>query len=211
MTVSRSALRPALAALMLLAVPVQAQDRVQSRANPTFIDLFGERLNYTHPDWTDGAPPDELLGAMKVSRQENERQFLIELIPADQTFEAWTDLFAVMAKREGSVGAELDEIEANFTGGCAPDQLLILRSDRMENPPPVEGGFATVICGAYSFDPTRGQVAAFRVVEKNGVTARLYREWRGPAFDAATRENAPVAMGDVAEVNRRLLAADFSR
>lgn len=207
-------MRLALAALLLAAAAIPAaalSPMDQPAPNATFIELFGERLNYFHPDWTDGLDAAGVAEAVKVNRQENERAFLIEFVPADQTFETWTDLYAILARRGSSVEAELDEIEANFRGGCEPSQLLVLRSDRMENPPPVEGGFATVICGAYSFDPSRGQVAVFRVVEQGGVTARVYREWRGPAFEATTRENAPVAMDAVGGANRRLLATDFVR
>lgn len=202
-------MRLALAAVLLTAAVVPAA--AQPSANATFIELFGERLNYFHPDWTDGLDAAGVAAAVKVNRQENERAFLIEFVPADQTFQAWTDLYAILARRGSSIEAELGEIEANFRGGCEPDQLLVLRSDRMENPPPVEGGFATIICGAYSFDPSRGQVAVFRVVEQGGVTARVYREWRGPAFEAIARENASVAMDAVGEANRRLLATDFAR
>ena len=197
------------AALMLAGiVPASAQATVSGQSP---IELFGETLIFHLPDWMAGKPPAEALAASKSQRQENEFQFLMEMVPADQEIGEWTDLFAILAQRgEVSVADELDTIERTYAGGCDPARTLIVRSDRIDHPPTDGNGFATVFCGAYAADSSKGEIGVFRIVRQGDVTARIYREWKGDAFALTDRDAFPVPMETLQAANARMLATGFA-
>ena len=207
----------ALCGTLLAATATKAQDAPS--ANPldaapsqqSPIELFGETLIFFLPDWTDGLSTADVMNASTVDRQENSTQFLIEMVPSEQTLEEWRDIFAILAQKgDVSVASELDTIEANYMQGCDPARTLVVRSDRVENPPTDGSGYATVFCGAYAADSAQGEIGVFRVVRQGDVTARIYREWRGPAFDLADRANFPVSVERLRAINERMLATGFA-
>ena len=204
----------AIALAACVATPAMADNHTAkpSVSSRSPIELFGETLVFFLPDWVDGKDVAEAVAGTKLHRKQNETVFLLEMTPSDQTLADWRDLQAVLAQRgDVSVEQELDTIEANFRAGCVPDVTAVIRSDKVDEPPTDGSGYATVFCGAYVDDPKRGEIGAFRVVRKGEVTARVYREWKGPAFDPGDRDSFPVDLPKLQEINARLLATDFQR
>ena len=198
---------------LALVTGAAAQAAGEAQVSPRSpIELFGETLVFFLPDWLEGSDVAALMAGSKVERQQTETMFRIEMIPADQEFSDWRDIQAILAQRgDVNVADELNTIEQLYREGCAAERTLVVRSDRMDDPPSDGSGFATVFCGAYAADPTKGEIGVFRVVRQGDVTARVYREWKGPAFELTDRAGFPVPLETLQGINAQMLATGFVR
>lgn len=108
-----------------------------------------------------------------------------ELIPAGESFEAWSTLFATMI--EENLPYSLDEYLSIQYGvyrnacGIPPEAMYFLEKTDSE-------ALYLISCPKYNDNPTQGEVAVFFVLKTGDDFIKVYRHWRG----------APFTLGDVA-------------
>ncbi|MEO0545748.1 MAG: hypothetical protein AAF035_02260 [Pseudomonadota bacterium] len=181
--------------------PMRPNQRL-SNANG-IIRLFDSVLLYPLPDWT----PLNTSTAMQASRFKRGQQpgvFSLQAIPREETYQDWKNLYALLAIQNfrGGPARNMMLAESNFQQGCAPGTVRMERGTAREGVPTL-----LVACGAYAKQPDMGEVGVFVFLQRGNTAVRLYREWRGPAFDPDDTAAWPVERPQLMKVFNQLQAA----
>ncbi len=142
------------------------------------------------PFVADGATPYSQSG---VSPQGNPT-VINELIPAGESFEAWTTLFATMI--EENLPYTLDEYLSIQYGvyrnacGTPPDAMVFLEKTDSE-------ALYLIPCPKYNDNPTKGEVAVFFIYKTGDDFIKVYRHWRGDAFPLGDAAGWPATRAEI--------------
>lgn len=153
------------------------------------IRLFDSLLIHPLPDWSPREVESDPLSATRFDRQRGENIIRQEMVPVEETFKDWRNLYGLMGLRNypGTNAAHAGQIVRLFRTGCSPSNINIQ---------PLHGNermaLQVVACGSFSRQPDIGEVAVFVLLKRGTTAARLYREWRGPAFRAEDPGQWPV-------------------
>ncbi len=170
--------------LLVLASSANAQSE-----SPTFVvDLFDMTATYSAPPWITS---ETGLDEVEVSRQNgvspnNTRVFILEYIPRGESFDNWSQLYAIHAETplSGSVDGYMGGIYSRVQEAC--DGAFIQSSQTT----PENVNISIVYCPNYVGDPTTGEIAYFNLQMRGDVLVRNYYHRRVPAYDL--QENFPV-------------------
>ncbi|MEL6966456.1 MAG: hypothetical protein AAGM04_03660 [Pseudomonadota bacterium] len=170
------------------------------------IRLFGTVLVYPLPDWT--PLNTNALKASRFNRQQRPGVFALQAIPKTETGNNWRNLYGILAieRFRGGPLRHLAITEGNFRQNCAADRLRLTQGTARVGVPTL-----FVACGAYTKDQTQGQIGVFVFLQNGQTAVRLYREWRGPAFDPDKQDSWPVDRAQLKTVFENLQAAQLNR
>lgn len=168
------------------------------------IRLFDSVLIHPLPDWMPREIQGDPMSSTLFSRQEKGNVFRMEMVPKEETFQDWRNLYAVMGLRNypGTISDHARQIITLFRSGCSPSNLAI-------RPPQGNANIALLIiaCGSFSRQAGMGEVAVFVLLHRGKTAVRLYREWRGKAFRAEDRGQWPVKRKTLDHVIRTMTQA----
>ncbi|MEM1039478.1 MAG: hypothetical protein AAGI12_08400 [Pseudomonadota bacterium] len=181
--------------------PMRPNQRL-SNANGV-IRLFDSVLLFPLPDWTT-LNTSTAMQASRFNRRQQPGVFALEAIPRDETFQNWKNIYALLAIQNfrGGPARNMMLAEDNFQQGCAPGTVRTVRGTAREGVPTL-----LVACGAYAKQPDMGEVGVFVFLQRGNTAVRLYREWRGPAFDPDDTNAWPVERTQLMKVFNQLQAA----
>lgn len=107
-----------------------------------------------------------------------------EMIRKGDSFDDWSELYALMIERplEGELQNYVNAIWVSYQNDCV--DIAIQRSSLTGD----DEELFSILCEAEKANPTRGEVAYFYMVLREGTLARLYQNVRVPAFDISQGE-----------------------
>jgi hypothetical protein len=171
------------------------------------VQANGHMVTLPMPAWiASGTDGDDLSDQVQVFRQIMPGGELVEVIAADGAFDSWQHMTAafVMDREAFPLDMHIKLLVAAFEQNCEEDKLRFqVLEPAVENGEPV----ALLVCAAFSADNTQtgeglGEVMAVTIVQSPAATARIYAEWRGPAFDADKSDTWPVP--DIADLRNTI-------
>ena len=153
------------------------------------------------PDFaTHGVPEESLQSGIAAAGQ---HIVIDELIPAGESFDAWSSLYA-MKIEEGvdlSFEAYVSQLLSIYLNACdvSTDMIAVIAQE--------ENYLRILIpCQSYKDDPSTGEVAVFDIRQQEDDFINIYQHWRGPAFSAQDTSGWPE--GVVAGLKRFMANAD---
>ncbi len=170
------------------------------------VRLFDSVLVYPLPDWSPTEASSNPVTASRIKRSQKGNLFSLEMVPKEEEFKSWTNLYGVvgMANFRGSNQQHANLIVNQFKAGCRPSNLAV-RPGSGNNKKAV----IVVACGSYTTKRDQGEIAAFVLFKNGNTSARIYREWRGKAFQAQVTSTWPVSEEEVRRVLRTMAASTF--
>lgn len=200
----------AIAAIVPLTTSSLAQSLPVTSQNGAFVlEALSHRLVLPMPDWLDTGAETALLEELVETRYiANERQVLIELLPAGETQEDWRTLYAAR------ITLEPDRVLSDYrrttmfgyASTCKPEMTGFFQLGPDEGPDALAPlGF---VCGAF-LDRLEGyaglgEVMVMSFKRSEGGVAVVYQEWRGEPFDPADPASWPVPTSAVEQRARQL-------
>jgi hypothetical protein len=165
------------------------------------VKLFDSVLVYPLPDWSPTERSAQPLTASRFNRSQKGNVFSLEMVPKEESFKDWTNLYGVvgMANFRGSNQQHAKLIVNQFKTGCRPSNLSVKPGGGNN-----KKAVIVVACGSYTKKRDIGEVAAFVLFRNGNTSARLYREWRGKAFQAEVPSTWPVSEEEVRRVLRTM-------
>lgn len=134
-----------------------------------------------------GAPPWTTLETMradvevfrnKIPNQTGGEYFIVEFIPKGETYESWSQLFALSAETKVDVSVEdLGEGQlSTYANACTSMDFKIYVLEP-------EMAVFMVMCGSYKNRPDTGEIALFRIEKHGDTMIKNYYHMRAPAYD----------------------------
>ncbi|MFT6658830.1 MAG: hypothetical protein ACJAZW_001995 [Maritalea sp.] len=198
----------AIAIFVLLGLsPTAAQAEEPPNHN---VMLYGNLLLFHGPSWVSSV--ENSIELSEISRKNEKTHFLLELIPKNEKFESWSKIFAVLAEPDKSLTPEIiaEQTYGVYGGACNDAVFDSVQLPKTGNSGTQLSGYLFVIhCPSYRNDPKRGQITAYRILKSGDVTARVYQEWRGPAYDVQDKASWPASFNEISLMVQRLLATSF--
>lgn len=171
------------------------------------VRLFDSVLVYPLPDWSPTEASSKPLTASRFKRSQKGGIFSLEMVPKDEDFKKWRNLYGVvgMANFRGSTQQHANQIVSQFKTGCRPSNLSIRPGSGNS-----KKAVIVVACGSYAQKRDEGEIAAFVLFQNGKTSARIYREWRGKAFQAEVTSTWPVSEEEVRRVLRTMAASTLT-
>jgi|GEM_PF-2783548 len=193
-----------LAAASAAFAQTDAERVVRNEAGLT-VTANSHQVTLPVPAWMENTMPgDDVSAAVDVFRQIMPGGELVELIAPDQDADSWTHKTSAFLMNHEAFPADMHIklVVSAFQQNCIEDKL---RFQVLQ--PAVEGGepVALLVCAQFNNGEEAGEVMAVTIVQSEAATARIYVEWRGPAFDADESETWPVSsVADLRDTIARL-------
>jgi len=205
-------LRTAAVAITLLLLSALSSTAFASGQNsPNHnVMLYGNLLLFHGPSWV--SSDENSLELSEVSRKNGKTFFLLELIPKNERFENWSKIFAVLAESNKTLTPEIiaEQTYSVYGGACNDTIVDHVQLAKSENSSAQAAGYLFVIhCPNYRNAPQRGQITTYRILKSGDVTARIYQEWRGPAYDVQDKTSWPASFDEISLMVQRLSATLF--
>lgn len=202
-------------ALMILAAgvfwvflngPVHADD---SKVNVN-LRLFDALALFPGPSWVVTGKISE---ETKIYRKQKGPQFIFEFVPKGETFQRWTQLYAVYALYSDRISNK-DFIRASLGGfavACGRTNLSIEPAARLVN-----GAIIIIYCQNSPNGPIKlgygddvGEITVMRLQRVRNTHIKLYHHWRGKAFDKTDTSSWPASPDQIKDMVERLKQASF--
>ncbi len=181
----------AVSLLLLTAIPLAADTPKTTMT----IRVFDAVAVYAPPPWTNGI---EVLNETEIFQDHGEmvqgvKGFIQEFIPKGETFDNWSELYAIMAAtpKTGSLFENRVDVEIDYNNACInnPKIVSIVSSKTRES--------VLAICPAYKDDPNTGEMMMITIREYKDTLVKVYYHKRGPAFDIDDPNGFPLSEADV--------------
>lgn len=184
-----------IAVTFLIGQAVAAQDGIPTN----ILNLFGRTAVYASPPWVTSS---DLMAEVEISRQQGVSAngtdvFIYEYIPLDETFEAWTELYAVFAERplDGALDAYVNGTHAQYSRACVDTHL------QRSNTTPEGVALFIIYCSEYRDQPGTGQIAVVNMQLAGDILVKNYYERRVPAYDLTSLEETfPMEVSELLRV-----------
>lgn len=170
----------------------------QPRVKQT-INVFGNQITYPMSAWQE-AEYHQLKQSKRnsdlfnVYRQEQNRKYIFEQIPSNETFKTWTKLnaiFAIFHPDQKNITA--DHIAYNnksiFKKSCTSYQYLEIPVQTKTS----RGLIVTIFCEQIKKTQEGEVMVKFITITPNLTSIQIYSEWKGAPFDALDEETWPVS------------------
>ena len=165
------------------------------------IKLFRNHLVHPMPVWSsfaDGPAPAE---KTKIQTANAKGLYKMSMVPQDEDFENWQNIFTVVAHENSSRGVrQTGLVVANqFRTICSPANTQIFKVDLKPH-----RLIQLVVCGQFSRDRAKGQMAALVTLRNPTGLVTLSRQWRSPAFQSKVTSDWPISKLEVDRVMAEL-------
>ena len=177
------------------------------------IDLYGKTLVYPAPSWVDYNHQnlDDAIQSVTESkrfREELDHSFIFELIPKDQDFKAWTQLFGVVAVENSKQKVSfIDFVNASlepFFSTCGSQNIHLEVVENTEKLIKVLLFCANTPNGKnHGYRDGVGEVALLCFLDADTVLIKVYNEWRGEKFILDKTSSWPVSQKKIIEMQQR--------
>lgn len=201
-----------LAGLAPFGTGAAVSQEVDAAAVPQQINLYDVLLQYPQPAWISGQiAPGDLIDRSEFFKQQTGPQFILEQIPAGESFARWTQLFAVVAEQLGAgqvvpMGTFVDLAVASNREACARDGFAFQPLGASER-----DAIVLMVCGStengppdVGYGPGVGEVSLWRFIVYKNTYMKLYQRWRGAAFGIDERGDWPINDAGLQEMFRRI-------
>ncbi|MGB1208949.1 MAG: hypothetical protein ACPG7W_07125 [Paracoccaceae bacterium] len=184
----------AMATALTLTAPVSAL--AQDREN-IVLQTFSTATVFAPPPWasaTDAVMAESEIFQNGQEHDNGSKTYILEFIPKGQSFDAWTQMHALMAQVPAQPAADhYAQQIAIYEQACTTmDHEHVVALDDHQA--------GVVLCGAYADDPTTGEVFVINQVARHGTAVKVYYHKRGPAFDVADPATYPLPLSSIADV-----------
>lgn len=209
MTEYRMKIRAILIALVVLASATQpaASDENKVKVNLRLFDVLAE---FPGPTWiTTGKISEET----EIYRQQSGPQFIFEFVPKGETFERWTQLYAVFAIHSDRL-SDQQFINASigvFATACGRSNLTLKPAAQL-----FKGAIVVIYCHNSPQGPAKlgygdgvGEITVMRLQRVENTHIKLYHHWRGTAFDMDDTAGWPASPAQIDAMVERLKQASF--
>lgn len=169
------------------------------------VRLYDQVASFLPPPWVKETNAQYgFEGQVEVSRQQgvsenNTDRFLLEFIPKGESFESWSELYAITAEKplsgsaEGYMNGQVN-VYANACDPVAYQNVVEQRDWRM----------TVIFCGKYTATPKTGEIAVFSQIKTGQMLVKHYYHKRGSAFDVNDMTSFPLPSEDLQSVIDRL-------
>jgi hypothetical protein len=187
----------------VLGLPLHAQEK----PSPIIANLFESTAVYAPPPWVKTANMMQEVETHQAqgAGPQNTEVIIMEYIPKGQSFDAWTELYAIHAERP------LTGTSESYRNGMLSvyDDACVDVTWQQSNTVEVGSELFVVYCAGYRDQPSLGEVAVFHMKKSNETLVKNYYHKRVAAFDlAGLQEELPI---DVAELIVALTSVSFLR
>ncbi|MDD9908727.1 MAG: hypothetical protein OXR62_03460 [Ahrensia sp.] len=188
-------------------MPQSSQPTLSKRDITGRVTIFDSVLVHPMPDWLPKEIQANPIRSTKINRSRDERSLLLEMIPREETFEDWRNLYTIIGFRDypGDNASHARAIMRQFRDNCSPSNLMI---------GPLQGNprlaMLVTACGSFARQRDMGEVAAFVLLQNGKTVARLAREWRGPAFRSEDPNQWPVSRASIQRIIQTMTRASLT-
>ncbi len=182
---------------LTLALPAQAQ----APKTTLVTRLFETVATYAPPPWV-GYLSD--MAAAEVFRnQANTRNgtevFILEFLPKGESFNNWSQLYAVMAETPlvGPLELYRNGVVDGFYAACSDPEMQSITSS-------AQAQLFIVFCPAYISTPGKGEIMVMAMRRYGSTMVKNYYHKRAAAFAMDSPESWPMSRAQIAEVVARL-------
>ena len=159
------------------------------------IRVFDAVAVYAPPPWTNGK---DVLNKTEIFQNQGDmatgiKGFIQEFIPKGESFDHWSELYAIMAETpkiaslsENRIGVRIDYNKACINN---PKIVSLVSSKTRET--------VLAICPAYKDDPETGEMMMITMREYKDTLVKVYYHKRGQAFDINDPAGYPLNKADI--------------
>lgn len=185
------------------------QDLLPPPANPNSprsisgrIRVFDNVLIHQLPVWSSYANGPAPAERSIIQTSTKNGVYRMNMAPADENFEDWTNLFSVVALNQPNapIQKQAEDVANYYKSICSPSNMQMFRGNQSAN-----HFVFVIVCGNYSRQREIGQMAAVTIFQNRNVAVTLSRQWRGKAFQSAVDTNWPVKKSEVDAVLKELV------
>ena len=159
------------------------------------IRVFDTVAVFAPPPWTNGI---DVLNETEIFQNQGDmatgiKGFIQEFIPKGETFDNWSELYAIMAEtpQTASLFKNRVGIEIDYNNACInnPKITSLVSSKTRET--------VLAYCPAYKSDPKTGEMLMITMREYKDTLVKVYYHKRGPAFDMGDPSGFPLSETDI--------------
>lgn len=163
---------------------------------------------YAPPPWSTGASilKDTKVFSEGVKSPDGTKVFIWEAIPKDQSFENWTNLYALSAAYPifGTLDSYFQGSVGQFTSACSDTRVEVF--NKFED---TSISFV-VLCGSYKNDPKTGEVAFFTMRLKDRTLVKNYYHVRVPSYKVTSSAKTPLPQAEVVALAMRVHSLELT-
>lgn len=187
--------------LMTALSPAAAQQATKQRPAQATIKLFDATAVVPLPSWQKGT---DVAADSEVSRRQNQQAFILEFIPKNEEFTAWSRLYAVRADVAPKVPL-VKAINAQislYAQVCGKDRISLQKLSSSKTHflfvlmcPSSPNGPANL-----GYGPNIGEISVFWMTKHKDTIVKVFHHWRGASFNNSVQTSWPVDKDTVQRV-----------
>lgn len=183
--------------LILLFTVLVSQTFAAEKISEQMTNLYGKTFSYSIPPWSSG-DMDKIMDESKFSRQQQGPMFMLEAVPAAESFESWKTIFSIRAAQSSKIPLQqwVNMSLKSFMDYCESPEFVTLKEDKKSQT-------IKVVCpkviglSLFGYDEGVGEIGVFRFLKDDDVLVSHYIEWRGRAFDKTDEKTWPVSQDKI--------------
>jgi len=195
--------------------PSQAAEAFNPDKINQVINIFDAVVQYPAPGWQQTMKP---LSESEMYRDQKGPSFIFEQIPKSESFEAWTQLYAIHGAYLPKVGNLTIKKYANlnmdgFIQACGQQNIAITKLEDSAKALTI-----ILFCAAspngsakLGYGPDKGEIALMTFRRQDNTFIKIYHEWRGQNFTATDNATWPVTPAVLNEMIRRFKSIRISK
>jgi hypothetical protein len=145
------------------------------------VGTFDHATSINLPPWVSEAAPLNFESYEELAPTSTGEVYLMETIPKGESFNNWSELYALFAQTGVNGTAELyaDQTLGDYSRACA--ELGMFKSpDNTASKAQI-----MIYCGKYNDNPSQGEVAFFNIQVVDGMLLKNYYHIRTEAFEVS--------------------------
>jgi hypothetical protein len=173
-----------------------ADHKITIKGEVMSTDMLSYRLSLPAPDWGDGLTGARAVQEAVATRTVQDNTDLLSFVGPGQGAGQWTHRYAVLAlKAPNAMGQHVLGTLNDIRQACAPDTLSLQTTKATATGQP---DLTLLLCGRFLEGSVpaalngEGEVMLVVVAGDKDEAAKVWEEWRGPAFDIGNPATWPV-------------------
>ena len=201
--------------LVLCATPGRTAETFNPEKFNQVINIFDAVVIFPAPSWQTSMTP---FAESELFRNQKGPVFIFEQIPKGESFEAWSQLYAVhgayLPKADNLTIKKYANLNMEgFIQSCGRQNISITKLKD-------SASVLTILlfCAAsphgqskLGYGPDKGEIALMTFRRQDDTFIKIYHEWRGKKFAAADESTWPVAPAVLNEIIRRFKGIHISK